>query len=182
MRALWLRNDLLRLNRRRHTSHCGPSSRLKTGALRGFLFLFSSFSLILRSDDDIRVNLFCFSVCVSRSLLVRPATACSLFNSAWHIAFKRQRQVRPSATRTSLKLGLESRPASSGRLARLVEALGAIRSACTDRHKVAPPRRHRSCRAERSGSPRSTTRCHSASCRTLGTLAHYSYTQLLHNM
>jgi hypothetical protein len=44
---------------------------LKTGALRGFLFLFFSiFSLILRSDDDIlrlkRVNLFVFFVFVSR--------------------------------------------------------------------------------------------------------------------
>ena len=51
-----------------------------------------------------------------------------------------KRQVRPSANRTSLKLGLVSRPASSGRLARLVVALGAIR--------FAPSRRHRPCRAD----------------------------------
>jgi hypothetical protein len=50
------------------------------------------------------------------------------------IAFKRQ--VRPSATRTSLKLGLVSRPALSGRLARLVVALGTIRFACTGRQRA----------------------------------------------
>ncbi len=72
---------------------------------------------------------------------------------ASHIAFKRQ--VRPSATRTSLKLGLVSRPASSGRLARLVEALGAIRFACTGRQRASAgpqkSRRHAavsSCRAD----------------------------------
>ncbi len=65
--------------------------------------------------------------------LVRPATAC-LLHSASHIAFKRQ--VRPSATRTSLSSGSCRRPASSGRLARLVVALGAIRFARTDRQRA----------------------------------------------
>jgi hypothetical protein len=71
-----------------------------------------------------------------------------------------------------------SRPASSGRLARLVVALGAIRFACTDRqrgvpiHKVSrPPRRHqlvpRSApdRSGRAAAPTSLRRAPAQTCR-----------------
>ena len=97
-----------------------------------------------------RVNLF-VPLCVAL-FLVRPATGCSLTV----LRTRTRIQTPGSAKRNSRisQLGLVSCPASSGRLARLVVALGAVRFACTGRqrasagHKVAPPRRHRSCRAD----------------------------------
>ncbi len=69
------------------------------------------------------------------SLLVRPARAVHSSQCfAQAHAFKRQ--VRPIATRTSLRSGSCRVPATSGRLVRLVVALGTIRFACTGRQRA----------------------------------------------
>jgi hypothetical protein len=81
-----------------------------------------------------RVNFLLLSLCLALS-----CSSChGLFtlHSDWHLAHRIQTPGSASATRTSLKLGLVSCPASSGRLVRLVVALGAIRFACTDRQRA----------------------------------------------
>jgi hypothetical protein len=129
-------------------------------------FFFSSFSLILdlRSDDDIlglkRVNLFASVLCRALLLFVlaRPVHSSQCFAHAFN------RQTPGSAKRNwhISQLGLVSRPATSGRLARLFAALGVVQFQCTGRqrasadHRVMAPA---SCRA----SAASTN--HDRSCR-----------------
>jgi hypothetical protein len=76
---------------------------------------------------------------VSRSLSCSSCNGLFNLHSASHTHSKIKRQVRPSATRTSRRAARAwPCPASSGRLARLVVALGAIRFAfaCTGRQRA----------------------------------------------